>query len=72
MFYQIITPITVVADGNAGGIIGKPDAVFFIHIDIINIVSIHPVITTIISCYIGLTYVCIHIQLIYAFPSCSY
>ena len=59
--YQIITSITVVSDGDAGRIIGKPDAFLLIHINIIDIVSVHPVITIIISSYIGFTHACIHI-----------
>ena len=65
MPYQVITSITVVTNGNTGRIIGKPDTFFFIYIDIIEIVSVHPVRTTIIGSYIGLTHTGIHIQFIY-------
>ena len=61
MSYQVVTPITVVADCNTGRIIGKPDAFLFIHINVIDIVSVHSVITAIISCYIGFTHICVHI-----------
>ena len=72
MPYQVITSITVVTNGNTGRIIGKPDTFFFIYIDIIDIVSVHPVITTIIGSYIGLTHIGIHIQFIYTFSTRSY
>ena len=72
MSYQIITSITVVSDGDAGRIIGKPDAFLLVHINIIDIVSVHSIITIIISCYIGLAHTCVHIQFIYTSATRSY
>ncbi len=71
MPYQVVTSITVVTDGDVGRIIGKPDTLLLIHINVIGVVSVHPVITAVISRYVGFTHVCIHIQFIYAFPTCG-
>ena len=72
MFYKVITLITIITDCDTCGIIGKPNTLFFIHINVIDIVSIHPIIATIISCYIGFTHGCIHIQFVYPFSTCGY
>ena len=72
MLYQIISSITIVTNGNTSRIIGKPNTLLLIHIDIIDIVSVHSIITAIVSCYIRFTLARIYIQLIYSFSTRSY
>ena len=58
MLYPVVVGILVIADGNSRRIVGQPDTLLVVYIYIIDNVSVHFVVTTIVRndiriCFIG-------------------
>ena len=71
MFDPLIAGVLIITYRNADGIVCHPDTVT-IDIEIINAVAVHGIIAAIVGYNIGLTFVGIHIQLIYSGTICGY
>ena len=48
-----IALVAVIPDCDSGGVVGKPDTVPAIHINVIDIVSVHAVVAGVVGGYIG-------------------
>ena len=64
MFYPGIFGIIVVADGNAYGVIGYPDALLLVYVEVVDGVSVHAVVAVVVGHNVGLGPVVVHVHLV--------